>query len=105
MVYYNSLKTEEERRFVEMHGKNNCYIKKLKHIDEIEKIQISNSDIYCNEDGTIDNHFLDFAKMYANKEVLVYHSTYPNGSLNDNFICGDEHYWVFLDEMFVDSKF
>jgi len=104
MVNYNSLKTEQERRFVILHGELNCFIKRLENLNVLYELMQASPDIYFDDKGFPDEKFCELAKKYAGKEVLITHNEYQNPSWNDNFICGDDN-WVFIDDMFVDSNF
>ena len=105
MVDYNSLKTEEERKFATYYGEFNCCFKTLRGLKEIKKIIEDNLHFYrfSQEYGT-KKDFFEVVGRFANKKVLVEFVEGSFGNVNNNFICGDDN-WVFLDEMFVDNKF
>lgn len=105
MVDYNSLKTEEERQFVILHGAENCYFKKLGSAEDIIDFLDLYSSFYIDENGFINEEYIKVAKKYGGKNVLIARKFYYLETEAVNHICGDDYMCDFIDDMFVDSKF
>lgn len=105
MVNYTSL-TFDEQTFVIFYGAKNCFKKRLKSFNAIYKLMVNNKQLmYRDENGNISAEYIETAKKFADKEVLIYHHEYYGFAPNYNIICGDNNNFAFMNEIFTNTIF